>query len=53
MREWADIICASVRSGRSGPEAPTFGDGLACSRVMTRLREPVQLDDSHQDEEPI
>jgi predicted dehydrogenase len=53
MREWADIICDSVRSGRAAPDAPTFADGLACSRVMTRVRGEVEPDESHRDEELI
>jgi predicted dehydrogenase len=37
MREWAQMVRDSVRSGGAEPDAPTFADGLACSRVMDRL----------------
>jgi hypothetical protein len=51
-REWADIICDSVRGGRAAPDTPTFADGLACSRVMN-LRGEVEPKESHRDEERI
>ena len=34
MREWVGVICHAVRSGHTDPDAPTFADGLACSKVM-------------------
>jgi predicted dehydrogenase len=37
MRQWAGMIRDSVRHGSAEPDAPTFADGLACSRVMDRL----------------
>jgi predicted dehydrogenase len=37
MREWAEVVRDSVRCGRAEPDAPTFADGLACSRVMDLL----------------
>lgn len=37
MREWAGILRDSVRRGAPDPDAPTFADGLACSRVMDLL----------------
>jgi predicted dehydrogenase len=39
MREWAAIVRDSVRAGTPDRDAPTFADGLACSKVMARLRE--------------
>jgi predicted dehydrogenase len=39
MREWAAVVRDSVRAGAPEPDAPTFADGLACSKVMDRLRE--------------
>jgi predicted dehydrogenase len=38
MREWAEIVRDSLRAGIAQPDAPTFADGLGCSRVMDRLR---------------
>jgi predicted dehydrogenase len=43
MREWAGMVCDSVRRGAAEPDAPTFTDGLACSRVMDRLGRGVPL----------
>jgi predicted dehydrogenase len=43
MREWAGIVRDSVRQGSAAPDAPTFADGLACSRVMERLGRGVPL----------
>jgi hypothetical protein len=40
MSQWAEVVRDSVRRGRPEPDAPAFADGLACSRVMERLREP-------------
>jgi len=37
MLEWAGAIRDSVRQGAAEPDAPTFADGLACSRVMDLL----------------
>jgi hypothetical protein len=37
MREWASIVRDSVCRGVAEPDAPTFADGLGCSRVMDRL----------------
>lgn len=51
MREWAEIVRDSVRHGSAGPDAPTFADGLACSRVIDRL-ERRALAAGHRDEEP-
>jgi hypothetical protein len=31
------VVRDSVRCGRAEPDAPTFADGLACSRVMDLL----------------
>lgn len=49
MREWAEIVRDSVRLGRAEPDAPTFADGLACSRVMERLR-PRAVDRTREQE---
>jgi predicted dehydrogenase len=43
MREWAGIVRDSVGRGSPEPDAPTFADGLACSRVMERLGRGVPL----------
>jgi predicted dehydrogenase len=43
MREWAGMVRDSVRRGAAEPDAPTFADGLACSRVMDRLGRGVTL----------
>ena len=43
MREWAGIVRDSVRRGAAEPDAPTFADGLACSRVMDRLGRGIPL----------
>jgi predicted dehydrogenase len=37
MKEWAEIVRDSIRRGGAKRDAPTFGDGLACSRVMDLL----------------
>jgi predicted dehydrogenase len=37
MREWAAVVRDGVRQRGSEPDAPTFADGLACSKVMHRL----------------
>lgn len=39
MRRWAATVCDAVRDGAAPPGAPTFEDGLACVRVLDRLRE--------------
>jgi predicted dehydrogenase len=39
MRRWAAVVRDSVRDGAAPPGAPTFADGLACVRVLDRLRE--------------
>jgi len=39
MRQWAEIIRDAVRVGHAPPDAPTFADGLAVSRVMDRLQQ--------------
>ena len=38
MRQWAEIVRDAVRVGHAPPDAPTFADGLAVSRVMDRLQ---------------
>ena len=38
MRRWASVVRESVRDGIAPPGAPTFADGLACARVLDRLR---------------
>ena len=45
MREWAEIVRDSVRRGRAEPDAPTFADGLACSKVMDLLARRARRDD--------
>jgi predicted dehydrogenase len=37
MHEWAGIVRDSVRRRAAEPDAPSFADGLGCSRVMDRL----------------
>ena len=44
MREWAGMIRDSVRRGAPEPDAPTFADGLACSRVMDLLARRARRD---------
>jgi predicted dehydrogenase len=39
MRQWAEIVRDAVRSGTVDADTPTFADGLACSRVMDRLKQ--------------
>jgi len=51
MREWAGIVRDSVRRGSAEPDAPTFADGLACSRVMDRLGRGVPLRPGRHEEE--
>lgn len=38
MQRWAAVVCEAVRSGVTPAGAPTFADGLACARVMDRIR---------------
>ena len=38
MRRWAETVRDAVRRGAVLPGTPTFADGLACARVMDRLR---------------
>jgi predicted dehydrogenase len=38
MRQWAAVIRDAVRRQGSESGTPTFADGLACARVMDRLR---------------
>jgi predicted dehydrogenase len=38
MRRWAEVVRDSVRSGVTPDGAATFADGLACARVLDRLR---------------
>jgi predicted dehydrogenase len=38
MRRWAEVVRDAVRDGVAPPGAPTFADGLACARVLDRLR---------------
>jgi hypothetical protein len=38
MRRWAETVRDAVRSGVTGPDVPTFVDGVACARVMDALR---------------
>ena len=49
MQEWAQIIRDSVRRGAAEPDAPTFADGLACSRVMDLLARRARSDDNRSD----
>lgn len=53
MKEWAGIVCESVRAGHAEADAPSFADGLACSRVMDVLTRPVAPHVRHRDEEVI
>lgn len=45
MQEWAAIIRDSVRERVPLRDAPTFADGLACSRVMDLLARRARRDD--------
>ena len=38
MRRWATVVRDAVRDGVAPPDAPTFADGLACVRILDRLR---------------
>jgi len=38
MRRWAAVVRDAVRDGAAPPDAPTFADGVACARVLDRLR---------------
>lgn len=38
MRAWAEVVRDAVRDGAVPDGEPTFADGLACARVMDRLR---------------
>jgi len=38
MRRWAVVLRDTVRRGSVTPDTPTFIDGVACARVMDRLR---------------
>ena len=38
MQRWAADVRDAVQRGKAGPDTPTFADGLACARVMDRLR---------------
>jgi predicted dehydrogenase len=38
MRRWAAVVRGSVAEGIAPPGAATFADGLACARVLDRLR---------------
>ncbi len=38
MRRFAEVVRDSVQEGIAAPGAPTFADGLACARVLDRLR---------------
>jgi predicted dehydrogenase len=38
MRQWTAVVRDAVRGQGSEPGTPTFADGLACARVMDRLR---------------
>jgi predicted dehydrogenase len=39
MRRWAATVRNAVEDGESGPDVPTFADGLACARVLDALRD--------------
>jgi len=41
MQLWAGVVRDAVRRGAVDDATPTFADGLACARVMDRLREPT------------
>ena len=43
MRRWAGVVRDAVREGGAPPGVPTFADGLACVRVLDRLREGVAV----------
>jgi predicted dehydrogenase len=44
MQRWAEVVRDSVRAGAPLPGAATFADGLACDRVLDRLRAaPMQV----------
>jgi predicted dehydrogenase len=51
MRQWAGIVRDAVRSGVPDAEAPTFADGLACSRVMDCLLGRTGPEGSNQQKE--
>lgn len=38
MRRWALVVRDAVEEGVAPPGAPTFDDGLACARVLDRVR---------------
>ena len=38
MRRWAAVVRDAVQEGTAPAGAPTFADGLACARVLDRLR---------------
>jgi predicted dehydrogenase len=38
MRRWAVVVRDAVRVSAAPPGEPTFADGVACARVMDRLR---------------
>ena len=38
MQDYAAVVRDAVRTGSAPAEAPTFQDGLACARVMDRMR---------------
>lgn len=38
MRQWAEVVRDAVRAGPAGPDTPTLHDGLACARILDRLR---------------
>ena len=38
MQRWAAAVRDAVRAGEVEPGTPTFADGLACARVMDRMR---------------
>ena len=37
MLPWLRLVRDAVREGSAFPDMPTFGDGLACARVMDKL----------------
>ena len=38
MQRWAEVVRDAVRAGATPPDGATLVDGLACARVMDRLR---------------
>jgi predicted dehydrogenase len=38
MRRWAEVVRDAVAAGTAPDGVPTFADGLACARVLDRLR---------------